>query len=36
MKAKHVENIEKQKGNNREGEEAKDEASVREKVGEQQ
>lgn len=36
MKAKHVESIEKQKGNNREAEEAKDDAAVREKVGEQQ
>ena len=34
MKAKHVESIEKQKGNNREAEEAKDDAAVREKVGE--
>ena len=35
MKAKHVENIEKPKGNNRELEEAKEDAGAREKVGEQ-
>ena len=36
MKAKHVENIEKPKGNNGELEEVKEDAGAREKVGEQQ
>ena len=36
MKAKHVENIEKPKGSNRELEEVKEEAGAREKGGEPQ